>query len=331
MSSQPEPQTPLLRVRQLHKRYAGHSALQGLDFELRGGEVLGLLGANGAGKTTALQMICGALAPSGGEIAICGQDLRNAPLAAKRQLGYLPDQPPLYPELTVDEYLRHCARLHRVARGDSAAAVAAALEDCNLGAVRRRLIGNLSKGYRQRVGLAGALVHRPRLLVFDEPTTGLDPLQIGELRALIADICGGDSGRAAILSSHLMQEVAATCTRVLVLHRGRSLCDAPLADFAASGWLRARLPGAVDAAQLAALPAIREVRRDAGGWRLLPAAPGDDGAAAVAREIVTAGIPLAALGAEENTLEARFTELVRGAEAQLAATEATGGDRGAAA
>lgn len=191
--------------------------MKGISFDLVRGEVLGLLGPNGAGKTTTMQMLCGALAPSAGEILIDGKDLLDHPREAKRKIGYLPERPPLYPELNVDEYLRFCARLRNVPPGEVSAAVARVKSRCGLEPVGRRLIGQLSRGYQQRVGMAQAIVHRPEVVVLDEPTVGLDPNQIREIRALIREL-GADHG--VILSTHILAEVQAVCQRVQILNEG---------------------------------------------------------------------------------------------------------------
>lgn len=199
-------------------RYFGHScAVHDISFSLKRGEVLGLLGPNGAGKSTTLRMLTGNLAPSEGRITINGIDIIDRPGEAKRALGYLPEQPPLYRDQSVDEYLRYCARLHRIARPQLASAITEAKQRCGLEAVGQRLIGNLSKGYQQRVGIAQAIVHHPEVIILDEPTVGLDPLQIREIRTLIRAL-GRDY--SVILSSHILPEVQATCDRVLIINRG---------------------------------------------------------------------------------------------------------------
>ena len=182
------------------------------------GEVLGLLGPNGAGKTTTMQMITGNLAPSAGEIRVCGVDLLEHPARAKARIGYLPETPPLYRELTVDEFLRLAARLHRVSSAKVGAAVVRARERCGLADMGSRMIGTLSKGYQQRVGIAQAIVHEPDLVVLDEPTVGLDPNQIREIRTLIRDLAGQ---HALILSTHILPEVETVCDRVQILHQGQ--------------------------------------------------------------------------------------------------------------
>jgi ABC-2 type transport system ATP-binding protein len=211
----------LLSATDLCRRFGRHSALSGLSLDLRQGEVLGLLGPDGAGKTTCLRLLSGSLAPSRGRIEILGIDPVRRPLEAKQLLGYLPERPPLFPELRVDEYLRHCARLHRVPRAALDAAIDRAKARCGLDAVGRTLVAELSKGVRQRLGIAQAILHRPRLLILDEPTEGLDPAQIRESQTLIRDL-SRDCG--IILSSHILSEVQAVCDRVMLLHRGRVLC-----------------------------------------------------------------------------------------------------------
>ncbi|HEY3487644.1 MAG TPA: ATP-binding cassette domain-containing protein [Gammaproteobacteria bacterium] len=210
-------QTPLVEVTQVTRYYDAHCAVDNLSFTLARGEVLGFLGPNGAGKSTTMQMLCGTLAPSHGRILINGIDLLEDPLAAKQQIGFLPEQPPLYNELTVDEYLRYCAQLKRIAKNKINAALDNAKQRCGLTAVGSRLIGNLSKGYQQRVGIAQAIIHAPRIVVLDEPTIGLDPFQIREIRELIKQL-GNDHG--VILSTHILPEVQMTCNRVQIIRQG---------------------------------------------------------------------------------------------------------------
>ncbi|MGB5396310.1 MAG: ATP-binding cassette domain-containing protein [Gammaproteobacteria bacterium] len=208
----------LVNVKNLARYYGQHCAVDHVSFELNAGDILGFLGPNGAGKSTTMQMLSGNLAPSEGEISIDGVDLLDAPKAAKSALGYLPELPPLYKELSVDEYLRYCAQLHRIARSDIASAVDLAKQRCGLGREGKRLIGNLSKGYQQRVGIAQAIVHSPRVIILDEPTVGLDPIQIREIRELITEL-GKEHG--IILSTHILPEVQAVCNRVQIINRGK--------------------------------------------------------------------------------------------------------------
>jgi ABC-2 type transport system ATP-binding protein len=208
----------LVHVEHLTRYYSLTCAVDDVSFDLARGEVLGFLGPNGAGKSSTMQMITGNLAPGAGQISIAGTDLLDQPKRAKRDIGYLPEQPPVYRELTVDEYLRYCAKLNRIPRSQLGSAVATAKDRCGLGDTGRRLIGNLSKGYQQRVGIAQAIIHSPAVVILDEPTVGLDPLQIREIRNLICEL-GKEHG--IILSTHILPEVQATCNRVQIINHGK--------------------------------------------------------------------------------------------------------------
>ena len=212
VATMPEPEAAsTISARGLTRSFGNHIAVNDITLELRRGEVLGFLGPNGAGKTTTMHMLTGNLAPSRGEIRICGIDLLEQPSAAKARIGYLPEVPPLYRELTVDEYLQLAAKLHRVPRARRANAVATVKQRCGLSDTGGKLIGTLSKGYQQRVGIAQAIVHSPDVVVLDEPTVGLDPNQIRDIRGLIRELGGAHS---VILSTHILPEVEAVCDRV---------------------------------------------------------------------------------------------------------------------
>ncbi len=228
----------MIEARGLTKRYGEIRAVDDVSFEIGAGEVVGFLGPNGAGKTTTMRMLTGYLPPTDGTALVAGHDIFEEPLAARRAIGYLPETPPVYPEMDVQGYLRFAARLRDVPRARLREAVDRALERCRLTEVRRRVIGALSKGYRQRVGLAQAIVHTPPVLILDEPTVGLDPTQIREIRELISNLASSTEGgerHTVILSTHILPEVEAICRRVILIHQGRKVVDAPLAELTAEG------------------------------------------------------------------------------------------------
>lgn len=208
----------LLSVKHLSRYYGSLAAVNNISFHLNQGEVLGFLGPNGAGKSSTMQVITGNLAPSAGQVNICGSDLLDSAKQAKANIGYLPEQPPLYRELTVDEYLLFCAQVNRIEKSKQQAALERAKERCGLAEVGKRLINNLSKGYQQRVGIAQAIIHNPAIVVLDEPTVGLDPIQIKEIRRLIRELA---EDHGVILSTHILPEVQMTCDRVQIINNGQ--------------------------------------------------------------------------------------------------------------
>jgi ABC-2 type transport system ATP-binding protein len=200
--------------------------------------VVGFLGPNGAGKTTTMRILTGFLPATDGTAKIGGHDIFEEPLAARRAVGYLPETPPLYPEMDVAGYLHYVASIKDVPRKQRHDAVERSMQRCGLADVRRRVIGALSKGYRQRVGIAQAIVHDPPVLILDEPTIGLDPTQIREIRGLLAELAApkeGGTQHTIILSTHMLAEVEAICRRVILIHNGRKRVDAPLADLTRGG------------------------------------------------------------------------------------------------
>lgn len=211
----------------ISKRYGVHQALDQVSFTLEKGQVLGLLGQNGAGKTTAMNIMTGCLAPTAGRVLIGGHDVLLQPRAAKRMIGYLPEAAPLYDEMTVKSYLRFACELKEVEKKHVAAHVAQVAEKTGLKDVLERKIGNLSKGYRQRVGVAQALCGTPDVIILDEPTAGLDPKQASEMRQLILSL---RKAHTVIFSSHILSEVQSVCDRVLILHHGKVLCDSGMEE-----------------------------------------------------------------------------------------------------
>lgn len=212
----------MIRVEHLTKMYGPRTAVNDLSFQIGRGEIVGFLGPNGAGKSTTMKILTGFMPATSGKVTVAGYDVFEQPLGVKKNVGYLPETPPVYLEMQVEDYLAFAARLHQIPGAEVSKAVSSALEKTGLGSVRRRIIGNLSKGYRQRVGLAQALIHNPQVLILDEPTVGLDPKQIIEIRELIKGLAGDHT---VILSSHILPEVTATCQRIIVISQGQIVAE----------------------------------------------------------------------------------------------------------
>ncbi|MGH2459215.1 MAG: ABC transporter ATP-binding protein [Chloroflexota bacterium] len=212
----------MIQVSNLCKSYGPKSAISGVTFNVKAGEILGFLGPNGAGKTTTMRILCGYLPPTSGTATIDGFDVFDSSLQARRKIGYLPESVPLYPEMTVEDYLHFMAQIRGVPRAQRKERVARAMKLCNVDDVRSKQIGRLSRGYRQRVGIAQALVHDPPVLVLDEPTVGLDPKQITDTRQLIKNL--GES-HTVLLSTHILPEVSMICNRVVIINEGRVVAE----------------------------------------------------------------------------------------------------------
>jgi ABC-2 type transport system ATP-binding protein len=296
---------PLLALDRVSRRLAGRAIIEDIDLRLDRGEVLGLLGINGAGKSTTLRVISGMLAPSSGSVRLDGVDLYAHPERARREIGYLPEEPPLYGELGVEEYLRFCARLHGLQGAVVGRAVERAIERCELGDMRRRLTGLLSKGFRQRVGLAQAIVHEPALIVLDEPASGLDPIQALRLRELIRAL---SDEHAIILSTHVLSDVLACCDRVVILHRGRLRHSATLSELDAGSALRVGVDRAIGSEDWAKVPIVAHSEAlDGHRWRitLREGAKAGELAAAISEH----GFGLQELRADGNALEDIFVRI----------------------
>ena len=218
----------IVEARHLSHRYATQWAIQDINFEISQRGILGLLGSNGAGKSTTMNIICNVLTQTEGDVFINGINLRKNPIDAKKYIGFLPQRPPLYPELSVDEYLTYCARLRLMDAREIRQAVDTAEAKCGITHFKKRLIGNLSGGYQQRVGIAQAIVHNPRFVVLDEPTNGLDPVQIVEVRHLIKEIA---AERAVMLSTHILSEVQATCDKIKMIEHGHMIFSGTMEEF----------------------------------------------------------------------------------------------------
>ncbi|MEK7474464.1 MAG: ATP-binding cassette domain-containing protein [Candidatus Coatesbacteria bacterium] len=252
----------MIEVEGLRKQFGTTVALNDVSFRVDRGEVVGLLGPNGAGKTTMMRVLTGYLPPTAGTVRVGGHDVREEPIEVRRLIGYLPETVPVYAELTVREYLQFAADLREVPKAEVADRMARAMGQTGTAEVAHRVIGHLSKGYRQRVGLAQALLHDPALLILDEPTVGLDPSQVVEIRTLVRELA---THRTVILSSHILSEVSQICTRVIVIHRGRIVGHDTVADLekrlkgAERVFVQVRAPGVEALEAIRALPGVTAV------------------------------------------------------------------------
>lgn len=294
---------------ELTRAYGGNTVVHEVSFNLSKGEVLGFLGPNGAGKSTTMKMLTGNLAPTSGTVKICGIDIIDNPKDAKALIGYLPETPPLYKELTVDEMLSLSARLHGVSRGNVKKAVQTAKERCGLTEMSKRLIDNLSKGYQQRVGIAQAIIHNPMVVILDEPTVGLDPIQIRDIRALIKELGGEHS---VILSTHILPEVEMVCDHVQIIHKGRLVFNGSI------DVLKQQRHGNRLLLGMRQPPAVEDLMRIEGVLSVVPAANGllrlqfAEGAApaeTIVQNAVTNGWGLYQISPDQTTLEEVFVQL----------------------
>ena len=280
----------MIEVVNLSKRYGSSLAIDSLNFRINKGEVVGFLGPNGAGKSTTMKIITGFMAPSDGIAKVDGFDVFEDPIEVKKRIGYLPETPPVYGDMLVEEYLTFVAEIKGVPKGSRSAGVKRAIEKTNLGSVQRRLIQNLSKGFRQRVGIAQALVSDPQVLILDEPTVGLDPKQVSEIRDLIRELRGQHT---VILSTHILPEVQAICERIIIINKGRIVAEDTLENLAnlQSGVrrvnLRIKKPTSDLAAALKKIPGVISMNTEAGphDWHI-DTKENDDVVEAIAREVI---------------------------------------------
>ena len=262
----------MIKVENLTKRYAGQTAIKDLNFEVGKGEIMGFLGPNGAGKTTTMRILASFMPPTSGRASIAGFDIFEQSLQARAHLGYMPENVPLYNDMRVTEYLDYRAALKGVPHRRVAERVGDVKELCGVKEVEKKLIGTLSKGYRQRVGLADALLHEPDLLILDEPTIGLDPNQIRQVRQLIKNL---GKQHTILLSTHILPEVEMTCSRVIIIHKGRiEACDTPenlLGQIRRAGgvMLEAKVGNDNGAEELKKISGVRDVTTEAeGDWKI---------------------------------------------------------------
>jgi ABC-2 type transport system ATP-binding protein len=307
----------MIEVKELRKKYAGVEAVKGISFTVAKGEVVGFLGPNGAGKSTTMRILTGYLPMTSGEVRIGGHDLLNDSLEVRRKIGYMPENTPLYTDMRVRDFLEYRAALKGMTHKQIRSRVPYVMERCGVDSVSKKLIANLSRGYRQRVGLADALVHDPDLLILDEPTAGLDPNQIRTVRDLIKSL-----GRehTILLSTHILPEVEMVCDRAVIINRGRIEASDTLENLSKmvhSSVLSLEIKAGKDTAvgKLAALSGVSavEVRRDAEGWLLLDCAskPGEDIRAVIDTLVKAEGWPLREFRRGKATLEDVFVELTQ--------------------
>ncbi|NBX75933.1 MAG: ABC transporter ATP-binding protein [Proteobacteria bacterium] len=306
----------MIEVRNLTKKYGDRTAINQLTFSVARGEILGFLGQNGAGKTTTMKILTGFMPATSGSASIGGFDVLENPYEVKKKIGYLPETPPIYPELLVHEYLSFVAELRGVSKPDRSKKIDKAIELCHLGDVRRRLIGNLSKGYRQRVGLAQALIHDPEVLILDEPTVGLDPKQVNEARGLIKNLRGE---KTVIYSTHILSEVAATCDRIIVIDRGNIVAQEALNPMGATGGvvkteIIVRKVGDDLRRKITSVVGVKEVQITSNGTHrlIVESDANEDVIAEVSRVIVESRAGLIRMSPIQQALEEYYLTLIAG-------------------
>ncbi len=306
----------MIEVSELSKFYGDVAAVENVTFRAEKGEILGFLGPNGAGKTTTMRILTCYLPPSGGRASVAGHDILEESMEVRRHIGYLPEQPPVYNDMTVESYLRFVAKIKGVAKAQLKSSVDEAMEKTAITDRRHWVIGQLSKGYKQRVGLSQALVHNPAVLILDEPTVGLDPKQIIEVREVIKGL-GGD--HTVILSTHILPEVSMTCEKVVIINEGRIVGEGTpeslMAQLKEGEVLRAHIDGPQDKVQelIGGIAGVLEVVPEAGnggaGIYVVTSQPGQDVRDELARQVVNNGLALRELRSLEMTLEDIFLHL----------------------
>ncbi|MBF0626387.1 MAG: ABC transporter ATP-binding protein [Magnetococcales bacterium] len=312
----------MIEIADLTRFYGQTRVLDRINLTVKRGEVMGFLGPNGAGKTTTMRILAGLLAPTEGSVTVAGIDALEHPEAARARIGFLPEDPPIYDEMTVREYLAYLAGLRGVPGRERGAAVDKAMLRCGLTEVSERLLRNLSKGFRQRAAIAQAIVHGPDVVILDEPTVGLDPLQIREIRKLIRQLGGTHS---VLLSTHILPEVRMTCDRVALIHKGRIVLEDTLEALdhrsRREGRLLVRWNNPPAEAELAALPGVARVERDDTHWVITPAPETDPIPPLLARSVAQ-GWDLRELSPASQDLEEIFVQLTQQEAAEDAAREA---------
>lgn len=304
----------MIEVRKLCKSYGERQAISNLSFKIEKGDVVGLLGPNGAGKSTTMKIITGFMAPTSGEAKVCGFDVFEDPIEVKKRIGYLPETPPLYTDMTVEDYLKFVAELKAVDKARLKSLVDKAIVKTQLVDVRKRLIRNLSKGFKQRVGIAQALVSDPEVLILDEPTVGLDPKQVSEIRDLIKELRGEHT---IILSTHILPEVQATCNKVIIIHEGKIVAQDAIDQIEKLNQgsiilnIRTRKSHQL-VSQLEKIEGVKQVESVSRTQLRVTLAEQDELIEVIAKEIIASGVGLVELTPSRANLEDVFLKLTYG-------------------
>lgn len=301
-----------INVSHFTKIYGEQRAVNDISFQTQPGQIVGFLGPNGAGKSTTMKTITCYLPPTEGSITVCGYDVLQHPMEVRRNIGYLPEHNPLYLDMYVKEYLQFIGSLHGLSGKTLSQRIGQMVELCGLTREQKKKIGSLSKGYRQRVGLAQALIHDPQVLILDEPTTGLDPNQIVEIRQVIKD---AGQQKTVIFSTHIMQEVEAICDRVIIINQGKIVADSTVKDLQAhrqgSVRIMVEFGSSIDTQSIAELPGVQSVQLQSGNAYEIVTDGTTDVRAAVFQLAAQQNWPLLGLKQEENTLEDVFRQLTK--------------------
>ncbi len=301
----------LIEVEHLSRYFGKLIAVDNINFTVKKGEVLGFLGINGAGKTTTMQMLSGGLAPSLGSIKINGVDILREPLLAKRSIGYLPDTPPLYKDLSVREFLFYCGQLHAIPKSDINLALDKVLIRCGLTSVTNRLIAHLSKGFQQRIGIAQAIIHNPDVIILDEPTVGLDPLQIIEIRELIREL---RQDHAVILSTHILTEVHETCTHLQIINQGKLIAKERVDSITQSmneSSLIIKTVFPIDAEPILSIEGVRNLEVLSNNRFKINFKPTQDPTQEISKTIIIKGWGLIEMSPSNQNIEALFIGLTK--------------------
>jgi len=302
----------MIKVECLTKKYGNILAIDNVSFQVQKGEILGFLGPNGAGKTTTMRILTGYMPPDTGNIEISGIDMLETPLKAKNEIGYLPENPPVYNDMTVSGYLNFVAGLKGV-ESDKKKAIDSSMERCGIADVGNRLIGNLSKGYKQRIGIAQAILNDPSVLVLDEPTIGLDPKQIIEIRELIKEL---GRQRTVILSTHILPEVMMTCTKVVIINKGRIALETSLGDLSSrldqdsELTVKTRNTTTDITEKLKSLPYLSSVKKVSDGEYIVKGQNGENITDRLAQYVIESGLGLKEIKSQSSSLEDLFLKVI---------------------